>query len=128
MNTSKKWNILFIEQNESMFDSGTQMFEQLFNKIDRVQDTEEALKLIENNQYHIVISDISVDFLDGIRLLKVIKNRKSEIAIFALVTEKDSDKIFGISEQGIHVFELAPEQLDLALEEIARFDLRNKQQ
>jgi len=123
MSTNKKWNVLFIAEDKSMFDSNTQMFDQLFSKIDKVPDTEEALELIDNNHYDILICDLSVEFLDRIRLLKVIKNRKPELALFALVTEKDSDKIFGIADQGIHVFELSPTQFDLALEEISKFNL-----
>jgi len=126
MNKAKQWNILFIEEDKSTLDSNTEMFNTLFNKVDKVKDSDEALELIENNKYDIVISDISVEFLDGVRLLKVIKNRKPDLALFAFVTEKDADKIFGISEQGIHVFELAPEQFDLALEELSKFDLYQK--
>ena len=123
MLASKKWNVLFIEENKSLFDSNTKTFNELFNKIDKVQDSDEALKLIDNNHYNILICDLSEDFLNGIRLLKLIKHRKPKIALFALVTEKDSDKIFGVADQGIHVFELSPEQFDLALEEISRFNL-----
>jgi len=126
MTKSKTWNVLYIADNKSMFDSNTDMFNQLFNKVDKVLDSDEALALIEKNHYHILISDISMEFLDGIRLLKIIKNRKPEIALFALMTEKDSDKIFGVADQGIHVFELEAEQFDLALEEISNFNLYQK--
>ena len=120
---SKKWDVLFIKENKSIFESNTEIFNELFNKIDKAQGDEEALKLIESNHYDILIYDLSGDFLDGIRLLKLIKHRKPKIALFALVTEKDSDKIFGVADQGIHVFELEPSQFDLALEEISRFNL-----
>lgn len=119
MSSNEKWDILFIAENESMFDSNTPMFDQLFNKVDKVLDADEAVALADNNNYDVIISDISVEFVDGIRLLKLINSRKAGQAIYALVTEKDSDKLFGIAEQGIHVFELEPTQFDLALETIA---------
>jgi len=128
MNTNKKWNALFIAQNESMFDSNTPMFDQLFNKVDKVLDTDEALELIDKNQYDVIIGDISVEFLDGIKLLKLIVHRKPGQAVYALVTEKDSDKLFGIAEQGVHVFELTPTQFDLALETIAGFNPNTAEQ
>jgi len=128
MNRSKQWNVLFITDKRSMFDSSTPMFNQLFNKVDTVLDGETALEYIDNNNYDILISDTSVEFLDGIKLLKSIKHRKPKLALFALVTEKDSDKLFGIAEQGIHAFELSHEQFDLALEEISRFDLYVEEQ
>ncbi len=119
MSINEKWDILFIAENESMFDSNTPMFDQLFNKVDKVFDADEAVRLADNNNYDVIISDISVEFVDGIRLLKLINSRKAGQAIYALVTPKDSDRLFGISEQGIHAFELEPTQFDLALETIA---------
>ena len=49
MNTNKKWNLLFIGDDKSMFDSDTKMFNQLFNKVDKVLGKEEALKLSDEN-------------------------------------------------------------------------------
>jgi len=121
MSTDKKWNLLFIEDDRSMFDSGTKMFNQLFNKVDKVLGKEEALKLFDSNQYDIVLGDISVE-PEGVGLLKQIKDMKAEQAIFALVSPKDTDKLFGIADLGINAFELSPLQFDQALEQIAMFD------
>ena len=121
MSTDKKWNLLFIEDDRSMFDSGTKMFNQLFNKVDKVLGKEEALKLFDSNQYDIVLGDISVE-PESVGLLKQIKDMKPEQAIFALVSPKDTDKLFGIADLGINAFELSPQQFDQALEQIAMFD------
>ena len=121
MSTNKKWNLLFIEDDRSMFDSGTKMFNQLFNKVDKVLGKEEALKLFDSNQYDIVLGDISVE-PEGVGLLKQIKDMKPEQAIFALVSPKDTDKLFGIADLGINAFELSSQQFDQALEQIAMFD------
>ena len=122
MSTNKKWNILFIVEDKSMLDSNTQMFDQVFNKVDKAQGAEEALRLIDDNQYDIIINDVSVEPIEGIILLKQIKEMKPKQALFALVAEKDSDKLFMIADLGVNAFELSPIQFDLALEEIARFD------
>lgn len=121
MNTNKKWNLLFIEDDRSMFDSGTKMFTQLFNKVDKVLGKEEALRLFDSNQYDIVLADISVE-PEGVGLLKQIKDKKPEQTIFALVAPKDTDKLYGIADLGINAFELTPGQFDQALEQIAMFD------
>jgi len=121
MSTDKKWNVLFIEDDRSMFDSGTKMFNQLFNKVDKVLGKEDALKLFDSNQYDIVLGDISVE-PESVGLLKQIKDMKPEQAIFALVSPKDTDKLFGIADLGINAFELSPLQFDQALEQIAMFD------
>ena len=121
MNTDKKWNLLFIEDDRSMFDASTKMFDQLFNKVDKVLGKEETLALVESNQYDIILGDLSVE-PEGVGLLKQIKDKKNKQTIFALVSPKDTDKLFGIADLGINAFELTPEQFDQALEQIAVFD------
>lgn len=121
MNTDKKWNILFIADERSMFDSDTQVFNQLFNRVDKVFAKEEALKHFDKNQYDMVISDLSVE-PEGVGLLKQIIDTKDKQCIFALVSPKDTDKLFGIADLGINAFELTPEYFDQALEQIATFD------
>jgi DNA-binding NtrC family response regulator len=121
MSTDKNWNVLFIKDDRSMFDSDTKMLNQLFNKVDKVQEKEEVLKLFDAHQYDIVIGDISVE-PKSVGLLKQMKDKKPEQAIFALVSPKDTDKLFGIADLGINAFELTPEQFDQALEQIAMFN------
>ncbi len=121
MNTIKKWDLLFIGDDKSMFDSDTKIFNQLFNKVDKVLGKEEALRLFDANQYDIIIGDLSVE-PEGVALLKQIKDKEPQQAIFALVSPKDTDKLFGIADLGINAFELTPEQFDQALEQIAMFD------
>ena len=121
MNTDKKWNVLFIEDDRSMFDSGTKMFTQLFNKVDKVLGREEALNLFESNKYDIVIGDISVR-PEEVAFMKQMIDMKPEQTIFALVAPKDTDKLYGIADLGINAFELTPGQFDQALEQIAMFN------
>lgn len=121
MNTNKKWNVLFIEDDRSMFDTGTKMFNQLFNKVDKVLGKEESLKLFNANLYDIVLADLSVE-PESVGLLKQMKDKKPAQTIFALVSPKDTDKLFGIADLGINAFELIPEYFDQALEQIAMFN------
>lgn len=118
----QKWNILFIAEDKSLLNSNTPIFDQMFHKVDKVLDSNEALKHIDSNQYDMVISDISVEPMEGIILLKEIKEKKPDQTIFALVTEQDSDKLYLIANLGIHAFELSPDDFELALEQIASFD------
>ncbi len=121
MNTDKKWNVLFIKDELSMFDSDTKMFNTLFNKVDKVQGRAGALKLFESNNYDIVIGDISVK-PEEVAFMKQLIDLKPEQTIFTLVSPKDTDKLYGIADLGIHAFELDPTQFDQALETIAEFN------
>ena len=121
MASEKKWNVLFIKDDRSGFDAGTPAFEKLFNSVDVVQDKASVLKLFGERTYEIVIGDLSVE-PEAAGLLKQLKDMKKTQAIFAMVSPKDTDKLFGIADLGIHAFELTPDHFDLALEQIAQFD------
>ena len=114
-------NVLFIQDNESKFDSNTQMFIQLFKNVDKVASKEDALKLFDEKLYDIVIGDISVE-PKNVGFLKQIKDIKKEQIIFALVAPQDSDKLYKIADLNINAFELTPDQFDQALEAMADFD------
>ena len=121
MNMNKKWNVLFIKDDQSMFDSDTKMFDILFNKVDKVQGRAGALKLFNSNDYDMVICDISVQ-PEEVAFMKQLIDLKPEQTIFTLVSPKDTDKLYGIADLGIHAFELEPTQFDQALETIAQFN------
>lgn len=118
---NKKYNILFIKEEDSLLDSDTQIFDELFNKVDKTIDKEEALKLFDTNEYDMVVGDITVD-PEGIVLLKTIKGKKSEQTVFALLSPKDEDKLYQIANYDINAFELLPEQFEQALGALAEFD------
>ena len=121
MSVNKKWNILFIKQDKSLFDLDTEAFHQLFNTVDKALLGEEVFALIDSNAYDIIIGDITVD-PEAVVLLKQIKAKNSKQTIFALVAPKDTDKLYKIANLDINAFELTPEQFDQALEAIAEFN------
>lgn len=121
MSKVKKWDILFIEDEASLFDIQTNLFDHLFNKVDIVVGREATLKQLNAKTYDIVIGDLSVN-PEEVGLLKQIKDMNLKHAIFALVAPKDTDKLFGIADLGLNAFELTPEQFEPALEAIADFD------
>jgi len=121
MDTNKKWDILFIEDKESFFELNTDMFTKLFNKVDRAQGRDETLKLFDLYSYDMVVADLTVK-PEELAFLKQLQDIKSEQSIFALVAPVDTDKLYGIADLGINAFELTPEQFELAMEEISKFD------
>lgn len=113
-------NILFIKDNQSMLDSGSEKFTELFNKVDVAADDHKALKLVFSNTYDIIINDITVNPIDGITFAKQLKQNKPDQNIVTLVAPKDEDKLGGMIETGIHSFVLTPADLDQALDVIAQ--------
>lgn len=121
MNTDKKWNILFVEDEKSEFDLTTKAFVELFNKADRAHSREDALKLFDDNEYDMVIGDLSKE-PENIAFMKQIQDIKPSQSIFVFVDEKDEDKVYGFADMNINAFIITTEQFEAALEELAKFD------
>lgn len=119
----KKYNVLFIKGKDSKLDSESNMFSELFTKVDKVLDINKALKLIHSNTYDIIIHDATVDHLNGVTFMKQIKTMKPEQEVVALVSLENENKLEAIIDLGVNVFVLTPEELDQALETIAGMDL-----
>ena len=125
MQIQGKWNLLFIGDEESKFNSNTEALSELFLNVDKTFDKEESLKFFDEKAYDIVLCDMSVD-PTRLAWLKQMKDIKAEQTFFALVDPKDTAKLYGIADLGVNAFELTPEQFDQALQMIADFDPYSK--
>ena len=114
-------NTLYIKDENSLFDLDTKLFDTLFNTFDIVMGSHDALENIDDNDYNMVINDITVDAIEGIKLITHMRAMKPKLAMVVLVSSKDEDKIGGLIESGIHIFVVSPDQLEQALEQIADF-------
>jgi len=118
----KKWNILFVKDDQTALHVNEQILSQYFNKIAIAPDRHKALKLIYANNYDIVINDITTDPLEGTVFIKQTKTMKPEQVQVALVLANDEEKIGGLIDSGINTFLLEPQQLEQALEAISDMD------
>jgi len=126
MNKIHKWKILFIKDDQSEFNLQSPSWKTLYEVVDIVTGREEALKFFHSNSYDFVISDLTVK-PEEVAFLKQIQDIRPEQIFFAMVSPKDSDKLYGIADLGINAFELSPEQFELAMEQIAVFDPSEQQ-
>lgn len=117
----KKRKLLFITDSRSAFDANSEKLTSLFEKADVALSNPKAMKYAYDQAYDVIVGDLTVS-LETLTLLKQIKDMKKETLFFALVSPKDADKLYRIADLGIHAFELLPEQFDLALEAIAKFN------
>lgn len=118
---NQKWKMLFIKESASKFSLETNLFDELFDHVDIVEGRDQALQALESKEYDLVVADLSVR-PEEIGLLKQIKDKELDHAIFGMVLPKDADKLFAIADLGINAFELTPEQFEQALEALANFN------
>jgi len=122
MTENRKWNILYIKDDNSVLKTDAKMLDPLFNKADIAPDRHKALKLIFANEYDIIINDISTDPIYGTTFIKQIKEMKPAQVQVALVSDSDEEKLGGLIDLGVNAFLLNPEQLVHALEAIAEMN------
>ena len=118
---SKQKSLLFIQTPQSIFNYKSNLFESAFSSTTFAADEQKALKLIYKNSYDYIVSDMSVDVVNGIIFVKQLKELKPEAFIYTLVKEEDEEKIGALIDAGIHTFVLNKEQFEQALEAISEF-------
>lgn len=121
MDTVEKKDLLFVEDPKSSFNASAGVLEEFFNKVDKVSYYDEALHLLDKNEYHIVLYDISMH-PEKIRFIKEIQKKKSMQPIFTLLLDTAEDLAFGLSQLGVNVVVIHPNQFDEALQNIATFN------
>lgn len=66
-------------------------------KVIKAADGEEALELLESNQIHLIILDVMMPKLDGIKTCLKIRESKNIPIIMLSAKSEDSDKILGLN-------------------------------
>ncbi len=89
--------ILIVEDEKKVASFIKKGLEEEYFAVDTAFDGREGLRLITSEEYDIIIMDIMLPYLDGISLIKEIRNRKILVPVLML-TVKDSlkDKVEGL--------------------------------
>lgn len=99
------------------------MFNELFNRVDKVETSQEVEQLMEVNKYDFIISDVNIDLPKGTIIMKEIKEKRPEQEIVALASLKDEGNLAELVDLGIHAFLIMPNQFEQALEAITQMEL-----
>lgn len=87
----RNFNILYAEDEKLIRETSLQVFNHIFNSTDTVSNGEEALELYKKNKYDIVLTDITMPVLDGIELLKAIKQIDDTQIVIGLTSHNKYD-------------------------------------
>ena len=121
MKQTPLYSLLYVEDKKSPFNEDAALLEKLFLKVDKVSYYDEALHLLGENIYDLVLYDISMH-PEKIRFIKEIQKIKSMQPIFTLLLDTAEDLAFGLSQLGVNVVVIHPSQFNEALENIATFN------
>ena len=86
---AQEYTLLYVEDEELLRKSTEKYLKKFFLKVDVAEDGEAGLKLYEKNHYDLVVTDILMPKLDGIEMLRKIKqiNYEQETIIISAYSE-----------------------------------------
>lgn len=122
------FNLLYVEDEESLRETSSSMFKYLFKKVDTAQNGKEGLELYKENSYDIVITDINMPILDGLEMSKQIREINPEQTIIITSAYSDSEKLMETIKIGLDSYLVKPidwEQLLKVLKKVS-LNIKNK--
>lgn len=112
--------ILIAEDNDSNFILMTYILKK-FYEYDRAKNGQEAVEMVEKNNYDLILMDIKMPVMDGMEATRIIKEKHPKLPIIALTANAfDSDRQLAY-EAGCDEFLPKPISSDVCLKTIAKF-------
>ncbi len=104
----KKYNILIVDYDENILEETKKKFELEGFRVDTCNDSIEAFKKFKMNKYHIVVTEIDMEMMDGIELLKKIKEIDALTEVIIMTEHSSMERIFKCLEAGASDYVLKP--------------------
>ncbi len=95
--------ILIVENDETLLGFYTELLGAL-GRIDQASSANTAIKLLESNDYHVIISDYKMDDGDGIELAKHLFEKKLQIPIILLTGYATKELAIQSVQYGVYSF------------------------
>ena len=104
----RNMNILLIDDDEWIRDSMRVFFETEGCRITALETAEEALEMIHRQDYDIVICDYKLPGLNGLALLKEVRQAQSDALTILITAYKTADLVSEAKNIGVHAFIAKP--------------------
>ena len=126
---TKQLDILYVEDDEISQELYASIFAELFEHVDVAGDGIEALSHYSKKAYDIIISDICMPNMDGIKLCEEILSKNPNQLIVIMSAHNETDKLSKIYNMGIKNVLAKPINIDdlmKILNEISQLALESK--
>lgn len=109
---TKQLSLLFVEDEDSVRIETLSMLKILFNNVQEAVHGEDALEKYKQQQFDIVLTDINMPYMNGLKLSReILKINKNQIIII-LSAHDEMEYIEEMMEIGINKYILKPLNLD----------------
>lgn len=121
---TKNMSILIAEDHVIVHNSLKKILSSLFASVGSAYDGKEALALYkekyeQNEAYNIVLSDIAMPNIDGVELIRIIKEINPSQDVIVLSAHKEVDYLLEFINLGVRRFIPKPVALDVFLDELS---------
>ncbi|MCK9492212.1 MAG: EAL domain-containing protein [Sulfurimonas sp.] len=110
--STKKLNLLYVEDDKKAREATLNFLETFFLKIDTAVDGEQAYAKIELKEYDLIITDINMPKMNGLELIQKIRAIDLYIPILILSAYDDKDYFVQSIKYGVDGYILKPVELE----------------
>ena len=104
--------LLYVEDNDGLREKALNVLKKLFTNIISASDGEEGYRLFKEHHPQIVISDISMPKLDGLQMIKQIKQTQPSTKFIITSAYDDKEYLFQAIEAGVFHYMKKPIKID----------------
>jgi len=126
INKSRNLKVLYVEDNEDVRNQTQKMLSAFFQNIDLAVNGQEGFELFSKNPYDILITDIKMPEIDGMTLIKMIREVNDSIPILILSAHDDKDYLLKSIDFNVEGYILKPYNLSQIAETIDKLLNRNE--
>ena len=101
-------NVLFVEDDEDTQKELLPILQKYFKNIDIAYNGEEGLKKAKKKDYHIIITDIVMPEMDGIKMIKKIKSKTPSTKFIVTTAYSNKEFLINLIELGVHGLLIKP--------------------
>jgi PAS domain S-box-containing protein len=108
MEFTKNFTVLYVEDNKAALEETKGIFEKFFKKVITAYDGEEGLKRFKQNDIDLVITDINMPKLNGLEMIKKIKEISPDINSLVVSAYNETEYFIEAIKLGVDGFILKP--------------------
>lgn len=105
-------NVLYVEDDEDLRNKTSDLLSNFFHTVDVASNGLEGLNLYSSKKYDIVFTDIEMPVMNGIEMIKEIRDINQDQEVIAVSAHSKSDIFMNVIRVGVQGFLLKPISMD----------------
>jgi len=112
--------VLYVEDNAEAREAVSELLLHFFDEVILAEDGQDGLEKFRNTHFDMVISDIKMPKMDGIEMMKIIRQEKPEVAIVIATAHQESEYLLECIRCSVDGYLLKPIDIDQLEEAILK--------